>query len=60
MVNKYKESIEAMLAKPNGIHKKGTFNKQEPTINIGDPETNGIVAFENNLLYDKYHFISNY
>jgi len=46
------------LRKPNlVIREHETFNKQEFTINIGDPESRGIIAFENNQLYDKYHFI---
>ena len=36
------------------------MNKQEPTINIGDPESLGIVSFENNPLYEDHHFISGY
>jgi len=42
------------------VRKDGTLNKQEPTINMGDPETLGIVAFENNSLYDKHRFITSY
>jgi len=33
------------------------LNKQESTINIGDPESRIIVAFENNSLYEDHHFI---
>jgi hypothetical protein len=36
------------------------LNKQEPTINIGDPKSRGIVSFENNPLYEDHHFISGY
>lgn len=36
------------------------MNKQEPTINIGDPESRGIVSFENNPLSEDHHFISGY
>jgi hypothetical protein len=32
----------------------------EHSINMGDPKTLGIVAFENNPLYDKHHFITSY
>lgn len=57
----YKDLVETILSKPGLIVRKdGTLNKQEPTINIGDPKTRGIVSFENNPLYDKYHLISSY
>jgi hypothetical protein len=50
-----------ILSKPNlVIREDGTLNKQEPTINIGDPESLGIVSFENNPLYEDHHFISGY
>lgn len=53
--------METILSKQGlVVRKDGTLNKQEPTINIGDAETRGIVSFENNRLYDKYHFISSY
>ena len=42
------------------IRKDGTLNKRESTINIGDPKSFKIVAFEKNSLYDKYHFITSY
>lgn len=49
------------MRKPNlVIRMDGTFSKQEPSVNIGDPETFAIVGFEKNPLYDKYHFISSY
>lgn len=57
----YKDLVETILSKQGlVVRKDGTLNKQELTINIGDPETRGIVSFENNPLYDKYHFISSY
>lgn len=53
--------VESLLAKPNlVIREQGTLNKQEPTINFGDPESRGIVSFENNLLYENHHLISSY
>ena len=53
--------METILSKQGlVVRKDGTLNKQEPTINIGDPETRGIISFENNPLYDKHHFISSY
>ena len=61
MAIEYKDLLETILAKPNlVICEEGTLNKQEPTINIGDPETRGIVSFENNLLYEDHHFIRGY
>ena len=57
----YKELVETLVAKPGVVVRKdGKLNKQEATINIGDPETLGVVIFENNPLYDNYHFISCY
>jgi len=57
----YKDLVETILAKQSlVVRKDGTINKQEPTINIGDPETRAITAFENNSLYDKHRFISSY
>lgn len=53
--------METILSKQGlVVRKDGTLNKQELTINIGDPETRGIISFENNPLYDKHHFISSY
>ena len=53
--------METILLKQDlVVRKDGTLNKQEPTINIGDPETQGILSFENNPLYDKYYFVSGY
>ena len=61
MAFEYKDVIEDLLSKPNlVIRKDGTLNKQEPTIKIDDPESLGIIAFENNLLYEDNHFISGY
>ena len=61
MATEYKDLVETILGKPDlVVRKDGTLNKQEPTINMGDPETLGIVAFENNSLYDKHRFISSY
>jgi len=61
MAIEYKDLLETILAKPNlVICEEGTLNKQEPTINMGDPETRGIVSFENNPLYEDHHFISGY
>ena len=61
MAIEYKDLLETILAKPKlVICEEGTLNKQEPTINIGDPETLGIVSFENNPLYEDHHFISGY
>lgn len=57
----YIDFLEGLLSKKNLIvHKNGTLNKQEATINIGDPESLGIIAFENNPLYENHHFISGY
>lgn len=61
MSMEYKDFVEMLLSKPNlVIREDGTLNKQEHTINIGDPELRGIVSFENNPLYEDYHFISSY
>jgi hypothetical protein len=61
MAMEYKDLLESILAKPNLITRKDDrLCKQEPTINIGDPESLGIVAFENNPLYEDHHFISGY
>ena len=57
----YKDLVEILLSKPNlVIREDGTLNKQEPTINIGDRESLGIVSFENNPLYEDHHFITSY
>ena len=61
MAIEYKDFLESLLSKQNlVIRKDGTLNKQEPTIHIGDPESLGIIAFENNPLYKDHHFISGY
>ena len=61
MCIEYKDLLESLLSKPNlMIREYGTLNKQEPTINIGDPESFRIVSFENNPLYEDHHFISSY
>ena len=61
MASEYKDLLEMIVAKSNlVIRKYGTMNKQEPAIHIGDPESLGIVSFENNPLYKDYHFISGY
>lgn len=62
MAFEYRNFVEEMLQKPNlVVHRNGTLNKQESTISIGDPESRGIVVFENNSLYDDiYHFITCY
>jgi hypothetical protein len=61
MAIEYKDLLEILVSKPNlVIREDGTLNKQEPTINIGDPESLGIVSFENNPLYEDHHFISGY
>ena len=61
MAMEYKDLVETILAKQGlVVRKDGTLNKQEPTINMGDPETQAIAAFENNTLYDKHRFISSY
>ena len=61
MAIEYKDLLEILVSKPNlVIREEGTLNKQEPTINIGDPESLGIVSFENNPLYEDHHFISGY
>nr|YP_010448043.1 hypothetical protein NRL27_pgp008 [Nitzschia dubiiformis]UTQ75524.1 hypothetical protein [Nitzschia dubiiformis] len=40
MAIEYKDLLENLLSKPNlVIREDGTLNKQEPTINIGDPES---------------------
>ena len=53
--------LESLVSKPNlVIREDGRLNRQEPTINIGDPESLGIVSFENNPLYEDHHFISGY
>lgn len=50
-----------LISKPNlVIHKNGRLNKQEPTINFGNPELLKIVSFENNPLYENHLFISSY
>jgi hypothetical protein len=52
----YKDFVERLLSKSNlVISEDGKLNKIEPTINIGDPESLGIVAFENNPLYENHH-----
>lgn len=57
----YKDLVETILSKQGlVVRKDGTLNKQEPTINIGDPETWEVVLFENNPLYEDHHFISSY
>jgi hypothetical protein len=61
MAIEYKDLLENLVSKPNlVIREDGTLNKQEPRINIGDPESLGIVVFENNPLYEDHHFISGY
>jgi len=61
MAIEYKDLLEIIVSKPNlVIREDGTLNKQEPTVNIGDPESRGIVSFENNPLYEDHHFISGY
>jgi hypothetical protein len=50
-----------LLKKPNLIIiESGTLNKQERTINIGDPESSMIISFENNQFFDTHYFISSY
>ena len=57
----YKDLVETILSKQGlVVRKDGTLNKQEPTINIGDPESRGIVSFETNPLYEDQHFITSY
>ena len=61
MAMEYKELVESLLSKSNlVIREDGRLNKQEPTINIGDPESRGVVSFENNPLYEDHHFITSY
>ena len=61
MAEEYKRYVENISRRPNlVVHKNGTLNKQEPTINIEDRKSREIVAFENNSLYDKHRFISSY
>ena len=61
MAIEYKDLLENLVSKPNlVIREDGTLNKQEPTINIGDPKSLGILSFENNPLYEDHHFISGY
>ena len=61
MAMEYKDLVESLLSRSNlVIREDGTLNQQEPTINIGDPESRGIVAFENNPLYENHHFITSY
>ena len=61
MASEYKNLVETILGKQDLVTREdGTLNKQEPTINIGDPETFGIVVFEKNPLYDDHHFITSY
>lgn len=61
MAMEYKDLVESLLSRSNlVIREDGTLKKQESTINIGDPESPGIVAFEKNPLYDKHSFISSY
>jgi len=60
MAIEYKDLLEMIVSKPNlVIREYGTLNKQEPTINIGEPELRGIVSFENNPLYEDHHFTRN-
>lgn len=61
MAIEYKDLLEILVSKPNlVIREDGTLSKQEPTINIGDPKSLGIVSFEKSPLYEDYHFISGY
>ena len=61
MTTEYKDLLRNILEKPNlVICEEGTLNKQEPIINIGDPETRVIISFEDNSLYKEHHFISGY
>lgn len=61
MAMEYKNLVEVILSKSNlVIHENGKLNKQESTINIGDSESLGIIAFENNPLYKNHHFITSY
>ncbi len=60
MANDYYAEIEQLLQKENLITKNGTLNNQEPTINIGDPDSFMIVSFENNRRFDQKHFITSY
>ena len=61
MAMEYKDLVESLLSRSNlVIREDGTLNQQEPTINIGDPESRGIVSFENNPLYEDHHFITSY
>lgn len=61
MAIEHKDLLEIIVSKPNlVIREDGTLNKQEPTVNIGDPESWAIVSFENNPLYEDHHFISGY
>jgi hypothetical protein len=50
MALEYKDLLENLFSKPNlVIREDGTLNQQEPTINIGDPESLGIPSFSNNF-----------
>jgi hypothetical protein len=61
MAIEYKDLVETILGKSDLVMRKdGTLNKQEPTINMEDPEILRIVTFENNPLYDKHRFITSY
>lgn len=52
MAIEYKDLLENLVSKPNLIIREdGTLNKQEPIINIGEPELLGTISFENNPLY---------
>lgn len=52
--------MEKFLQNPNLIRKDGSLNNQEPAIIFGNPKSQKVVAFENNILYDKNSFVSGY
>lgn len=61
MAIEYKDLVEMIVSSPNRvIRRDGTLSRQEPTINIGEPESLAIASFENNPLYVDHHFISCY
>ena len=60
-IDEYRKQIENVLQKSNiYIAYNGTLSNTEPTINVDDPETRIIIAFEANPMYENFHFISSY
>jgi len=54
-------SVENFLQQPGLIFRSdGTLNKQESTTNIVDPVSGLMVAYENNPVSGKHHYITSY